>query len=327
MSIHIHSEGHPMAPRHHSIIAILSSLAGAAHACEFCSVASVTDARSTQPGWFAGLDQRFTHFGTLRDDGDEVDNDLDQRLDSALIQLVVGYRFDRIWGLQAVAPYVHRSFRRAEGFAVDSGTESGFGDLSLVGTATVWESTHEQVTGILTLLAGVKAPTGDSGRLIEEENEIVIPGAPESGVHGHDLARGSGSWDGLVGVTAFARWRRLFMTADAQYAIRTEGDHHYRYADDLTWRWSTGVLAWIDDRGTAGIQASLSGEAKGRDEHDGEKAEDTGIVAVYLGPLASCTWRDALSAEAGVDLPLLQDNTSLQIVPDYRIHAAVTGRF
>lgn len=315
-----------MASRHSAFL-FSTLIATAAPACELCSVASAIDARSTRPGFFVGLDERFTHFGTLREDGDEVDNDTGQRMDSSITQLVIGHRFDRTWSVQAVIPYIHRSFRRPEGFEIDSGTENGLGDIALTGSATAWESLDGPATGIVAVLAGIKAPTGDSDRLAEEEAEIEIPGAPESGVHGHDLALGSGSWDGLVGLTAYASWERLFFTGDAQYAIRTEGDHDYRYANDFTWRFSPGILVWVDEGNTLGLQASFSGESKGKDEHAGEKAEDTGIVAVYLGPLVSYTWHDLLSAEVGLDLPLVQDNTALQLVPDYRVYATVTGRF
>ena len=62
-------------------------------------------------------------------------------------------------------------------------------------------------------------------RLAEELNEIpedkLIP--PASGIHGHDLTLGSGSFDGIIGTGIFARWRQGFLTANVQYAIRSKG--------------------------------------------------------------------------------------------------------
>jgi hypothetical protein len=39
------------------------------------------------------------------------------------------------------------------------------------------------------------------------------------------------------------------------------------------------------------------------------------------------TWGTSLAAEAAVDVPVYQHNTSLQIVADYRLRFAVIWRF
>ena len=51
------------------------------------------------------------------------------------------------------------------------------------------------------------------------------------------------------------------------------------------------------------------------------------ITAVYFGPEINYTWSDKLSAELGVDLPVSTTNTALQLVPDWRVRAAVTWHF
>ena len=51
------------------------------------------------------------------------------------------------------------------------------------------------------------------------------------------------------------------------------------------------------------------------------------VCAVYIGPQINFSWRDHLSAQAGVDLPVSIDNTALQIVPDWRVRAALTCHF
>ena len=54
---------------------------------------------------------------------------------------------------------------------------------------------------------------------------------------------------------------------------------------------------------------------------------DTGITSVFLGPELVFSLGEKLSAELGFDWPLSVDNTALQIVPDYRVHAALTFHF
>ena len=52
-------------------------------------------------------------------------------------------------------------------------------------------------------MAGVKFPTGSTSRLREETQEGAGQEGPiASGIHGHDLTLGSGSYDGLVGTSA-----------------------------------------------------------------------------------------------------------------------------
>ena len=86
-------------------------------------------------------------------------------------------------------------------------------------------------------------------------------------------------------------------------------------------------MAVLNDNFTLSLQFNCTGENKGKDEFMGEKAEDTGITSVFLGPEILLSWRSHLSAELGADFPVSIDNTALQIVPDWRLRAAVTWHF
>jgi hypothetical protein len=214
----------------------------------------------------------------------------------------------------------------------------------------------------VTLFAGLELPSGDAERLGEEAEEDhhdeedpppgffpprtpgagslprfrarhdEEPGGIESGVHGHDLALGSGSVDGIIGGQIFASWRRLFFNGTIQYLLRTEGDFDYRYADDLIWSSGLGTfLAMGHDLGrrdyTFGVRAVLSGESKGKDTLDGDDLDDTAITSMFVGPGITFTWGDSLSADVTGELPVLLNNSALQIVPDYRIRGGITWRF
>src|SRR5262249_28261155 len=145
-------------------------------------------------------------------------------------------------------PVIYRSFRRIEEGVVQSGTESGIGDVVLLGNYVVLRKDKEDWSLAWQVLGGVKFPTGDSDRLggeLEEGDETG--GGPQSAVHGHDIALGSGSYDGIIGTEFYARWRRFFFTTGAQYAIRTEGDFNYKYANDLTWAGGPGVYVVFNE--------------------------------------------------------------------------------
>ena len=295
---------------------------------------------------YGAVAEQFTHFGTVQIDGEEVDNPSGQYLDSSITQLVGGYTVNRWLAVQANVPVIYRSFKRPEGFAIDHGTESGLGDISLLGKVVLWhiasgggrtvrfddpksphlETREPDLTFSGVFIGGVKFATGDSSRLKEEFNEIEIEGAPESGIHGHDLTLGSGSYDGIFGGQISLRYKNFFFAEELQFTLRGDGLHQYHFANDLSWSGGPGWYLIRNSHTVVGLQAAISGEYKDLDRFRGAAAEDTGITAIYAGPrvLASLgKW----SAEAGIDIPLSIDNTALQAVPDFRITGAIAWRF
>lgn len=306
--------------------------AAAAPACDLCAVYNVNAAEGTRNhGFSLSLAEQFTHFGTLQESGRKVGNPAHQYLDSLIAQFVAGYTFNDWATVQVNVPVIAREFRRPVEGGLERDDESGLGDVTLVGHFTPVRYEKMHTTFNWSVFAGVKLPTGDSARLKEEtehghEHEEE-EGHLESGVHGHDLALGSGSVDGIVGTGFHARHRRGFFNASVQYAIRSEGDFHYRFANDLMWSAGPGVFLVLEEEWTAAVQFVASGEDKSLDEFRGEKAGDTGITSIFVGPQVNVTWRDRLSVQVGADLPVLLNNTALQVVPDYRIRGALTWRF
>ena len=312
----------------YSFALALCGLALPAAACDLCAIYNVDAARGIRNhGFSISLAEQYTHFGTLQDNGEEVHDPSHQYLDSLIAQTVLSYTFNDWAGLQLNIPVIAREFKRPILFFQDHGNESGLGDISLVGNFTPVRHETMQTTFNWNVFGGVKFPTGDAHRLKEEFVEIEIEGAPESGIHGHDLTLGSGSYDGIIGTGFYARYRRGFFDASVQYSIRSTGDFDYRFANDLMWAGGPGVFVVLEETWTAAVQFVVSGEDKGMDHFQGEKATDTGITSVFVGPQVNVTWSDKLSAQIGADIPVLLNNTALQEVPDYRLRGAVTWHF
>jgi hypothetical protein len=301
--------------------------------------------RSWIAGLYGAIGEQFTHFGTVQVDGREVNNPSGQYEDSSITQLVAGYAINSRFALQLNVPSIYRSFERPEGFAIDRGSESGLGDVSLLAKVVLFhanalarteivtdgkntgEITHEpDFTFSAVALVGVKFPTGDSSRLKEEFNEVEIPGAPESGIHGHDLTLGTGSYDGIFGGQTSIRYKNFFFQADSQFALRGDGPHQYHFANDLSWSGGPGYYFVRNRQTIVGLQFVCSGEHKDVDRFRGQPAEDTGITSVFLGPRVIVS-RGKLSAEFAAELPVSIDNTALQAVPDYRLRASFAFRF
>jgi hypothetical protein len=296
-------------------------------------------------GWYAAVGEQFTHFGTVQIDGNEAANPTGQYENSSVTQVVAGYTINSRFALQVSLPIIYREFKRPEGFQIDRGTVSGIGDTSLLlklvalhfasGARRTFDVSgknpiaieHEPdlvFSGIL--ISGLKFPTGATSRLKEEFHEVDVPGAPPSGIHGHDLTLGTGSYDGIFGEQNAVRYKNFFFETNLQFTLRGDGAHQYHFANDLIWDGGPGYYFVRRNDTVIGLQLVLSGEYKDTDRFRGKLADDTGITSVFAGPRVMAS-RGRWSAEASVDLPISIDNTALQVVPDYRIHGGVSVHF
>jgi hypothetical protein len=111
--------------------------------------------------------------------------------------------------------------------------------------------------------------------------------------------------------------------ASTQYVFRTEGDHDYRYANDLIWSAGPGAYLYLEDEEQVALRANLSGEYKRNDRGQ----EDTAINSLFIGPEILGTITGSLAANAGLDLPIDIKNSGVQAVPSYRMRVGVTYRF
>ncbi len=303
---------------------VLVACAVPARACDVCAIYVATEPRESESGLSLGVGEQLSRFQTLQDEGHRIPSG-GQELTSSVTQLALGYDFVPEMGVQLTVPLVVRDFRRPEEGVLRSGSEDGLGDVSLVAMLRPLSHLGDQTTFRLSLLGGVKLPTGSAHRIREELSETDEPaGGTPSGVHGHDLALGSGSVDGVVGAALFASWTRLFGAASAQYAIRDQGDFGYQYANELTWSGGPGAYLLLDHAYSLSLQASVTGEHKRNDTLHGVAGDDTAITAVYVGPALAFTWGASLASSVALDLPVVQDNSSIQLVPDFRLRAGLT---
>ena len=303
--------------------------AGPAQACDLCSVYNVPLAHGNlDQGFHVGFAEQFSHFGSIQEESRHVRNEAHQAMDSSVSQFLVGYQINDRFGVQFTMPYLHRSFRRAENGGIDNGEESGLGDVALSLNCIAYRHESERNTFLWRISGGLKFPTGDTRRIAEELDETVPPpGAPESAIHGHDLTLGSGSYDLFVGTEILLRRDRLYFTAGAAYSIRTRGDYHYKFANDLTWQGGPGYYLLFEQDLTLGLQAEVSGEWKKKDELGHQPAQDTALTAIYFGPRLNLSWHSHLSADVAFLLPMDIQNSAVQSVVDWRMQGGLIWRF
>jgi hypothetical protein len=304
-------------------------------------------------GWFAGVGEQFTYFGTDKLNSRSAPNPTGQYLVSSNSQVIAGYRVTDWFSIQFSLPLIYREYKTPSGVGIERGTVAGLGDIPVVANLTIYRTPpaakapgdskagslalnqsgstdypDQPFFATVNLLGGIKLPTGNPSRLKDElAPEVDVPGVPPSGIGGHDLALGSGSVDGIAGLAAFVRYHSFFFQADAQYAIRTVGAYGYRYANAISYSGGPGYR--LVNRGSTrvGLQFVLSGEDKGVDHLRGAVSDDTGINIVYLGPRLIVSHKDRITMEVGGDLPAYSRNTAFQTIPSYRIRAGFVVRF
>lgn len=327
----------------------IASAAVSIDACDLCGCftpqVAEPQVQTTHPGFYTGVSEQFTHFGMLQFEGNEVPNPTGQYLASSIAQLFAGYEINERFAVQLNLPVIDREFKRPEGFRIDNGSETGIGDMSILLRTVALKYSHgggrtfdvsgknpvaierePDFTFSAVLLTGLKFPTGDTTRLEEEFHEVEIPGAPESGIHGHDLTLGTGSFDGIFGEQNSLRYKNFFLETNLQFTLRGDGDHQYHFANDLVWSGGPGYYFIRNKDTVAGLEFEISGEQKDVDRFRGKPAEDTGVTSVFLGPrivFSQGRW----SAEATAEFPAMIDNTALQAVPDYRLRTGFSFHF
>ena len=313
-----------------------------ARACDLCAIYTATTMQEIRRGPWLSISEQFTSFNTLELNDSEIGNFDNEWIQSSITQFVAGYTFTDRLSLQLNVPVISREFRRATLTGVERDSEEGIGDIALVGRYSLVRTAYARGVFNWDLMMGLKMPTGDTDRLGEETADpdaaLVLdadasrpahdgPGGAISGVHGHDLTLGTGSWDLIVGTNLVATWRRAVLLMGMQYMVRTEGDFDYEYANDLQFQFAPGAYLLLGHEYTVALHARLSGESKGKDNQGEVKLDDTQITALELGPMVTFSYLDRLSGELGFSLPLFHNTTDLQIVSDYRIRAGLTWRF
>lgn len=245
----------------------------------------------------------------------------------------VAYDFTERFGMHLTVPLIIRDVDTIKNYRSDRSTDSGLGDISLLGTYSFFEHRKSDWTILAGAYGGVKLPTGDSGVLEDIAEEELTPDSSlkhhpiGSASNGRALTFGSGSYDFIGGLTFLARHNRLLFLSSAQYTIRTEGDFDYEFADDFLFSAGPGYYFALEHNYTVAGRLSLAGEYKGKDRFKNENVNGSAISNLYLGPQVFFTYDEHYAGEATVDFRVTDEDSVATVVPEWRIRAGLSYRF
>jgi hypothetical protein len=317
-------------------VALCASISPRLSACEACAnYAAPSTLGGDNDSWhmsffsrYSVMDQRIDGTDTLSDNGEEIK--------SWYNIATLGYSVSPSVHLDVSLPILSRDFTQLEGGQLVSGSESGIGDLNLRANWTAHLNKGADSAQALTLIAGIKAPTGDTDRLDdgsghheEDESSHDTMGDGHHGasaISGHDLTLGSGSWDVIAGIDWQHEQEAYFTGIRALYYLRTEGDHDYQFSDDFFVTAHIGRILMTKDDCSLSGRIGLSGEFRDADEQNGEKIEHTDLESIYGTGTLTATHK-AWIAELGVDIPIRQHVADVTLVPEFRTRAAIGVQF
>src|SRR3954465_1724858 len=242
-------------------LSLIAWLTLPATACELCAIYNADSASGKSGSGFSlAISEQYIPYRTVQLNSEELPPSIldDLFLERSMTHVVPTWSFSDRFSLSASLPIIHQRFKRYQlrpsSIDLESGEETGIGDLALIGRWTVFQKRKMTSAIFVNLLAGVKFPTGDADHLREEVDITrqldAIYGIGHqhavSGVHLRDLAFGSGSYDGIFGVTTNVRWQRLFMNGQFQYYLRTPGESGYQFGNEWMLTGGPGVFVLLD---------------------------------------------------------------------------------
>jgi hypothetical protein len=247
-----------------------------------------------------------SYVGAIRQHHDEV-----QTINERNVLQVQAGLSGRI-GLNAEIPFVsrqHSHIHHHHGEDLwESWSFSGFGDMVFSAQYTVLVP-RDEFDPVVTLIAGVKLPTGITDAKNEEGEEAEVAIQP-----------GSGSTDGIAGVhyrqtlfsvpTITGEYSALPLIAGVSYQFNGKGTYDWRFGNSLLVH--VGTAYQFVQR--ASMLFQINGKFQGFADAgtSGEPRANTGGTWIFASPGLRVDLSDAISAFGYVQLPVYQNVHGIQ---------------
>lgn len=237
---------------------------------------------------------------------------------SRAVVSVLGYGVNGKLAVFGVLPYADKELDVTVSGTRQQRSASGLGDLSLFARYTVFKRDAPGRTLRLAPFAGFTAPTGD-----DDERDAL-------GVLPPSVQPGTGAWD-LFGGVIFT-YQTLNYQIDAQLSYRLNGEaNDFERGNVLRADASLQYRLWPRtlESGVPGFLYGVLESAlvyRGKNEVSGSEDPDSGGQSIVITPGLQYVTRRWI-AEAGVEVPLLQDLNGTALETDYVIRAGFRINF
>ncbi len=283
-------------------------------ACDFCLAAQgISPLEAGASGLRA--DFRYLTLGSMYRGGSRVANS-DGEVESHFTQqYTLFFQLDRAWTISGIIPFARRHTEfTAENGTVVNGNQFGLGDLALLVRYKAIMMHGMESTYMLSVNAGVKAPTGRTNGYDSQGNLLDA-----------HIQLGTGSTDFLVGSSGIAAFDRAALIANVLTSITTQGAHGHRFGNSVNYDLSLRYRLFPDDY--EGVQffgvMGVNGEWRGNEIQDGTPDENSGGNVTYISPGAQVFFTPSFSVEAAFQYPVLHALHGEQLGEDYRIMTGV----
>jgi hypothetical protein len=244
--------------------------------------------------------------------------------------LAYGFTDDLTIGISL--PYIVRNHIREAhkdagvGEAEFAGDSEGMGDINLFGQYRFY---HDEARD-LAILAGIKAPSGDT-----REREL------EGGLFETEQQPGSGSWDPFIGIAFNHSLGMAGVSANVLYTHTAEGSQQTDLGNIINYNLALNYRAYSPEGGHnhhrhhhafnildyVDLVLELNGDARGKDDIDGADEAHSGGHIVYISPGIRMGLGHRWSVFGSVGIPVVNDQNGQQSDPDYRIIGGISTTF
>ncbi len=304
--------------------AAVFSCAAPAFACDNCGVYTPLNARELVPETVRmGIRQDLFGYSKTRRGGEIDSNVPSQNLKTDVTEISAAWDVNSYFGLTAQVPFVNNHAKWLDFDDTASYTsEAGLGDVALYVPVSLFQYTKGKQEFLLQFIPGIKLATGDTARLKDE----LLPQPLNRSIRGSDMTLGTGSYDVPLGAAMLFRQDRFLFDGYVEYILRTEGDHGYRFADDLRWRSTLGIYAVDTSDALVIPKFAVSGIWKDHDELNGSKVSDSGLTELFVGPALSVIAFDRVELDLVFDFPVYFENDGLQNLQDHLVRILLNVR-
>jgi len=202
-----------------------------------------------------------------------------------------------------------------ESGVVKLGDSKGIGDASLYG---LYRFVNNEQTGLqVSVLGGMKMPTGDTNEKTKEGERFEAEHQP-----------GSGSWDPLFGIGASMPWNSISLGASLFYQLSTEGSQDTTigngvfYSLALAHRLDTGGSHGHHDHGPHAkwdLILELNGEWREKVDIDGVTDGNTGGHVLFLAPGVRYGTPQGWATALSFGVPVINNLNGIQSESDWRV--------